>query len=820
MQSDDKEIGLRISKTQVNASPSHDNDHNSGGDMQGNSRKSHEERGNKPAGNMIHQSPPESQTMRPEEKSLDHGQLEEVKLGLPEQREEMKHEQYGENEHKGHELQEELKHDPDEMKRKQYDEMKYEQHGMEDEGTKHEEMKSGGMKHEGMEHDGHEAAGGKGHGNHHAHMLEDFKRRFIVSFVLTFPILLLSPMIQDFFNFELRVPGADYLTFLLSSVVYLYGGYPFLKGIKDELSEKSPGMMTLIAVAISVAYFYSSAVVFGLHGKVFFWELATLIDVMLIGHWLEMRSVMGASRALEELVKIMPSVAHLKKNGDVVDIAVDQIKVGDNVLIKPGEKVPVDGTVVEGTSSVNESMLTGESKPVTKKTGNDVIGGSINGEAAFVVRVEKTGKNTYLSQVVELVRAAQESKSKTQDLANRAAMYLTIIALTAGAITFILWLLFGQQLVFALERAVTVMVITCPHALGLAIPLVVAVSTSIAAKSGLLIRDRQAFERARNLQAIIFDKTGTLTEGRFGVTDIVSLSGEENETGEDVKDGNERILSLAASLEASSEHPIATGILESAKEKGVQIQSVEKFSSIPGKGVQGLVEGKKFLVVSPGYLEETELLSKIKRLKKSKRREKLSCSCLRKAEYLEPLHLLTLSGKSPGKLSRNLKAWELSVSCLQEIIVMLQPGYLRNWSLTTISQKSFLMRKLRRLRKVQAEYITGMVGDGVNDAPALAQADVGIAIGAGTDVAIETADIVLVKNDPRDVVDIIKLSKKTYSKMYQNLLWATWYNVFAIPLAAGILYGYGILLSPAMGAVFMSLSTVIVAINAKTLKMG
>ncbi|OEC96591.1 ATPase P [Methanosarcina sp. A14] len=681
-------------------------------------------------------------------------------------------------------------------------------------------MKHEGMKHEGMEHEGHEVAGGKGHGNHHAHMLEDFKRRFIVSFVLTFPILLLSPMIQDFFNFELRVPGADYLTFLLSSVVYLYGGYPFLKGIKDELSEKSPGMMTLIAIAISVAYFYSSAVVFGLHGKVFFWELATLIDVMLIGHWLEMRSVMGASRALEELVKIMPSVAHLKKNGDVVDIAVDQLKVGDNVLIKPGEKVPVDGTVVEETSSVNESMLTGESKPVTKKPGNDVIGGSINGEAAFVVRVEKTGKDTYLSQVVELVRAAQESKSKTQDLANRAAMYLTIIALTVGALTFILWLIFGQQLVFALERAVTVMVITCPHALGLAIPLVVAVSTSIAAKSGLLIRDRQAFERARNLQAIIFDKTGTLTEGRFGVTDIVSLSGEENETGENLKDSNERILSLAASLEASSEHPIATGILESAREKGVQTQAVEEFSSIPGKGVQGLVDGNKFLVVSPGYLEENGIALKNQKIEEIEAQGKTVVFLLEESKVLGAVALADIIRKESREAILKLKS--MGIKCL---MLTGDNRYVAAWVSKELELDDYFAEvlpheKAEKVKEVQAEYITGMVGDGVNDAPALAQADVGIAIGAGTDVAIETADIVLVKNDPRDVVDIIGLSKKTYSKMYQNLLWATWYNVFAIPLAAGILYGYGILLSPAIGAVFMSLSTVIVAINAKTLKMG
>ncbi len=428
----------------------------------------------------------------------------------------------------------------------------------------HEEIKNQvHEQHDEMKHEGHGPSGRKDHGDHHTHMLEDFKRRFLVSLILTISVLLLSPTIQGFFGFELHVPGADYLTFLLSSVVYFYGGYPFLKGIKDELAEKSPGMMTLIAVAISVAYFYSSAVVFGLSGGVFFWELVTLIDVMLLGHWLEMRSVMGASRALEELVKIMPSVAHLKKNGDVVDVGVDQLKIGDKVLVKPGEKVPVDGTVVEGTSSVNESMLTGESKPVTKKSGNEVIGGSINGEAAFVVKVEKTGKDTYLNQVVELVRTAQESKSKTQDLANRAAMYLTIIALSVGILTFILWIYFGQQLVFALERAVTVMVITCPHALGLAIPLVVAVSTSIAANSGILIRDRQAFERARNLQALIFDKTGTLTEGRFGDTDIISLLGEEGKNQVE----NEKILSLAASLEANSEHPIAAGILESAREK-------------------------------------------------------------------------------------------------------------------------------------------------------------------------------------------------------------------------------------------------------------
>ncbi|MGB9133226.1 MAG: copper-translocating P-type ATPase [Methanosarcina sp.] len=667
-----------------------------------------------------------------------------------------------------------------------------------------------------MKHERHESAGGKDHGNHHVHMLEDFRKRFIVSFILTFPVLILSPTIQDFFGFELHFPGADFITFLSSSVVYFYGGYPFLKGIKEELAAKSPGMMTLIAIAISVAYFYSSAVVFGLPGGVFFWELVTLIDVMLLGHWLEMRSVMGASRALEELVKIMPSVAHLKKDREIVDVGVDKLKVGDNVLIKPGEKVPVDGTVVEGTSRVNESMLTGESKPVTKKPGEEVIGGSINGTASFVVKVEKTGKDTYLNQVVELVRAAQESKSKTQDLANRAAMYLTIIALTVGTLTFLLWIFVGKELVFALERAVTVMVITCPHALGLAIPLVVAVSTSIAAKSGLLIRDRQAFERARNLQALIFDKTGTLTEGRFGVTDIVSLSGGETKSG----DKNDIILSLAASLESSSEHPIAAGILESAREKGVKTRSVEEFSSISGKGVEGFVEGKKFLVVSPGYLEEKGIFLKDKQIEEIKAQGKTVVFLLEGEKVLGALALADIIRKESREAILKLKG--MGIKCF---MLTGDNRYVAAWVARELGLEDYFAEvlpheKAEKVKEVQKQYITGMVGDGVNDAPALAQADVGIAIGAGTDVAIETADIVLVKNDPGDVLNIIGLSRRTYSKMYQNLLWATGYNVFAIPLAAGVLYGYGILLSPAMGAVLMSLSTVIVAINAKTLKMG
>lgn len=647
-------------------------------------------------------------------------------------------------------------------------------------------------------------------------MLADFKKRFFVSLILTFPILILSPAIQGYLGFEFIFPGSNFLLFLLSTAVYFYGGNPFLKGIKDELHEKNPGMMTLIAVAISVAYFYSSAVVFGLPGKFFFWELVTLIDVMLLGHWMEMRSVMGASRALEELVKILPSTAHLKKNGETVDVEVDRLKVGDKVLVKPGEKIPVDGTVAEGTSSVNEAMLTGESKPVEKKPGDEVIGGSINGEAAFVVEVEKTGKDTYLNQVVELVRGAQESKSKTQDLANRAALYLTIIALSVGAITLAAWLFFGQDFVFALERSVTVMVITCPHALGLAIPLVVAVSTSLAAKSGLLIRERQAFERARNLEAVVFDKTGTLTEGRFGVTDVLSFAGDGSSG---VNSGSDEILWLTAALEASSEHPIAQGILESAREKGLSIPAVEGFRSIPGKGVEGKVEGRLLRVVSPGYLKEAGIEVQVRGVEEIEGQGKTVVFLIENEKVLGALGLADLVRKESRDAISKLKS--MGIKCL---MLTGDNRFVAEWVAKELELDDYFAEvlpheKAKKIKEVQKQYITGMVGDGVNDAPALAQADVGIAIGAGTDVAVETADIVLVKNNPGDVVDIIGLSKRTYSKMFQNLIWATGYNVFAIPLAAGVLYGYGILLSPAVGAILMSLSTVIVSVNAASLKM-
>ncbi|HQJ62628.1 MAG TPA: heavy metal translocating P-type ATPase, partial [Methanothrix soehngenii] len=564
-------------------------------------------------------------------------------------------------------------------------------------------------------------------------------------------------------------------------------------------------MMTLIATAISAAYFYSSAVVFGLMGETFFWELATLIDIMLFGHWIEMRSILGASRALEELVKIMPSEAHLIKDGQTVEVKVESLKPGDRVLVKPGEKIPIDGTVIEGETSVNESMLTGESRPVRKRAGDDVIGGSINGEGSISVKVKKIGSETYLSQIIELVRQAQESKSRTQDLADNAARWLTIISLSVGAITFAAWLNFSKDSAFAIERAVTVMVISCPHALGLAVPLVVAVSTSLAAKSGLLIRDRSAFERARDIQAVVFDKTGTLTEGRFGVTDIIPLAG-LNET---------EVLRMAASLEANSEHPIAAGIAEGSKEMGIDLIPIQGFKSIPGKGIEGQIQGRSWMVASPGYLRENNIKLDDDRVNRLAEQGKTVVFLLEEDRLVGAVALADVIRKESREAIEELRS--MNINCM---MLTGDNRFVARWVAEDLGLDDFFAEvlpheKAQAIRNVQREYIVAMVGDGVNDAPALAQADVGIAIGAGTDVAVESADIVLVRNDPRDMANIIRLSKRTYSKMFQNLIWATGYNALAIPLAAGVLYGYDIILSPAIGAILMSASTVIVAINAR-----
>ncbi|OQA20788.1 MAG: Copper-exporting P-type ATPase B [Actinobacteria bacterium ADurb.Bin346] len=649
------------------------------------------------------------------------------------------------------------------------------------------------------------------HADHHKHMVSDYKKRFIVSTILTIPILLLSPIIQNFLKLEniLRFTGDSYVLFALSSAVFFYGGWPFLKGIYNELKAKQPGMMTLIALAIVVAYIYSSAVVFGLSGMVFFWELATLIDVMLLGHWIEMKSVAGASRALEELAKLMPSHAHrIKQEGKIEDVAIEELVTGDKILVKPGEKYPADGIIIEGQTSVDESMLTGESNPVSKASGVKVIGGSINGEGSVTVEVTNTGKKSFLSGVIQLVKETQSSKSRTQDIANRASFWLTIIAISAGVITLIVWLvIINKDFVFALERAVTVMVITCPHALGLAVPLVVAVSTAIAAKNGLLIRNRAAFERARNINAIIFDKTGTLTKGEFGVTDTVIFDKEIEK---------EELLEFAASIESKSEHPIAKAIARSTEKK----YEVKDFKAITGKGAEAEVNGKNIKVVSPGYLRENNIKFESTQIKDINPAGKTVVFVLIDGILKGAIALADIIREESKEAVKKLKEMNIKP--------MMLTGDNRDvarWVAEKIGIEEYFAEvlpqdKASKIKEVQSKgLIVAMTGDGVNDAPALAQADVGIAIGAGTDVAIETADIILVRSNPLDAVSILGLSRATYRKMLQNLGWATGYNIIAIPLAAGVLYSLGILLSPAVGAALMSLSTIIVAINARFLRV-
>jgi Cu2+-exporting ATPase len=661
------------------------------------------------------------------------------------------------------------------------------------------------------QHEGHGGHGKGDHRQHHAHMVADFRRRFWVSLALTIPVLALSPMIQVFLGLgqALRFTGDLYVLFALSSAIFFYGGYPFLKGLFDELKEAQPGMMTLIAVAVTVAYAYSSIVVFGLPGKIFFWELATLIDIMLLGHWIEMKSVMGASRALEELAELMPSDAHkVMPDGSTKDVSIEEIQQGDKVLIKPGEKIPVDGEVVEGESSVNEAMLTGESKPVEKGVGSKLIGGGINGEGSITAEVQKTGKDSFLSQVIALVEEAQQSKSRSQDLANRAALWLTIIALSCGAITLIVWLgIIRKDFAFSLERMVTVMVITCPHALGLAVPLVVAVSTALSAKNGLLIRDRGSFERGRNIQAMIFDKTGTLTKGQFGVTDTVILS-----DGMDEK----QLLTYAASVEANSEHPIAKGITASIEKP----PPVADFKSIPGKGAQGKVEGSIVKVVSPSFLQENNVTMEDERVENFNSQGKTVVFVMIDGKLKGAIALADIIRDESREAISKLKG--MGIQC---IMLTGDNKLVARWVSEEIGLDEYFAEilpkdKAEKVKEIQSRgLIVAMTGDGVNDAPALAQADVGIAVGAGTDVAVETADIVLVRSSPLDVMAVVDLARATYRKMVQNLAWATGYNAFAIPLAAGVLYTYGVLLSPAMGAILMSLSTVIVAINARFLKI-
>ena len=644
-------------------------------------------------------------------------------------------------------------------------------------------------------------------------MVADFRRRFWVTLLLTPFVLALSPMIQHALGLgeALAFPGDRYVLFALSTVAYLYGGWPFLVGVVSELRKRQPGMMTLIALAISAAYVFSVAVTFGFPGQEFYWELVTLIAIMLLGHWVEMRSVMGASRALEELVKLLPdSATRIDADGSLHDVPISELQPGDRVIVRPGAKVPVDGEITEGSSGFNEAMLTGESRPVTKGVGATAIGGAINGANAVTIRVTATGDATYLSQVIDLVKKAQQTRSRTQDIANRAAAWLTYIALAVGVGTLLVWwLVLDAPLNFAIERMVTVMVVACPHALGLAVPLVVAVSTSLSASNGLLIRDRAAFERARRLDAVVFDKTGTLTEGRFGVSDIVLLQeGDESQE-----------LAFAAAAESQSEHPIAHGIVAEAKRRDIAIPKARDVRNITGEGIVASVGDVRVRIVSPGHLARQgnaithERLGQLESAGKTvvvlerdgQARALFALADIVRPESREAIAELTRLGIRSVMLTGDARGVAESVS--KEL------GISEYFAEVLPDQKS------EKIQELQTRGLSvAMVGDGVNDAPALVQADLGVAIGAGTDVAVESADVVLVRSDPRDVGAILGLSRATYRKMVQNLIWATGYNTIAVPMAAGITFGTGFLMTPAIAAVFMSASTVIVAINAQLLR--
>lgn len=644
-------------------------------------------------------------------------------------------------------------------------------------------------------------------GHDHASMIDEFKKRFWISLVVSIPVILLSEMIQHWFGFNISFPGDRYVLGILASFIFFYGGWPFLKGLWDEVSTRSIGMMTLIGVAISVAWAYSTAIVLGLEGMDFYWEMATLIVIMLLGHWMEMKSINQASKSLELLVKMMPSEANVVKGDTIVKVMISEISHGDIVVVKPGEKIPVDGQVIEGETHIDESMLTGESKPVKKTKGEKVIGGSVNGNGAVRITVTSSGKDSYLNKVIKLVEDAQKEKSKTQHLANKAAKILTYVALIVGFITLFAWLMMGFEFVFALERMVTVMVISCPHALGLAVPLVVAISTSISASKGLLIRNRTAFENSRKITVVVFDKTGTLTKGSHSLTTIKSL--DQQYTDQD-------LLRLAASVEQHSEHYIAKGIITKAKEMNLQIPKAEKFTYLPGIGLEGVVEGKEIKVTGPNYLKD----------------KNIEAPAFGDEEGTSTLVYVIIDNKVVGYFSFEDQLREESF----ETIRILKEQGIENLLLTgdnervakkvseSLNMDGFIANvlpheKQKKIKELQQKgHFVAMTGDGINDAPALAQADVGIAIGSGTDVAAETADIILVNSNPKDIANLILFGKATYRKMAQNLAWATGYNLIAIPLAAGVLYYQGIVLNPAIGAVLMSLSTIIVAVNAQLLK--
>lgn len=654
-------------------------------------------------------------------------------------------------------------------------------------------------------------AGQHDHDKHAGHNPNIFKQKFWLTLLLTIPTLVFSHTVQQWFNVHIAFTGSEYIPAVFGTIIFFYGGLVFLKSAKAELAAKKPGMMTLISMAISVAFVYSLLVTFKVvSGMDFWWELATLVAIMLLGHWLEMASVENAQGALKELAKLLPDEAELVVDGgETKTVAVSDLKVGDILLVRPGAKVPVDGVVVKGSSEINEAMLTGESKAVKKTVASEVIGGTINTTGALTIKATKVGDDTALAGIMKLVDEAQTSKSKTQILADRAAFLLTIIAILAALATWITWWALGESAEFILERVVTVLVVACPHALGLAIPLVTAISTTLAAKNGLLIRQRAALEAARNIDVVLFDKTGTLTKGEQGVVAIVSSD-------------DARTLSLAAALEKESEHPIAKAIFQYARSQNVPEIHTTDFSALSGRGVEARVEGKAVYVGGPRLLEKLQLTptsSLSATVTEASEAGQTVVYVVEETVILGAIILADVIREESKEAVQSLQAAGKRVAILTGDSEGVAAWVAKQLGVTEYFAQVLPEHKAETVRKLQADGSrVAMVGDGVNDAPALTQADIGIAIGAGTDVAIESADIVLASSDPRGVAKIVVLSKKTYRKMLQNLAWATGYNALAIPLAAGVTSGVGFILSPAFGAVLMSLSTIVVAINAQFLR--
>ncbi len=652
------------------------------------------------------------------------------------------------------------------------------------------------------------------HDQHAGHSPGMFRDKFWLSLILTLPVVVWSGHIQELLGYQApRFPGSEWIGPVLATVVFLYGGLVFLRGAAGELKARLPGMMTLISLAIAVAFVFSWVVQVGLlDAQPLWWELATLVTIMLLGHWIEMRSISQAQGALKELAKLLPDTATRVTDGGEESVPVDQLKDGDVVLVRPGESVPVDGIVRKGTSTLDESMITGESRPVKRTEGDEVIAATINGQGALRVEVTGTGENTKLRGIMRLVADAQQSKSRAQHLADRAARALTWVAITSGVVTLVVWQLLGAPIDFSIVRVVTVLVIACPHALGLAVPLVVAISTTLGARNGLLVRDRRGLEEARSLDTVIFDKTGTLTLGEFRVVETTVADGTSEEES----------LRIAASVEADSEHPIARGIVRTAEEHGLDVPVAEGFRAITGKGVAASVDGTEYHMGGPALLESenADVPADLRRAAEvAAVRGQAAIYLVRGGDAVAVFAVADAIREESREAIRALHERGIQVAMLTGDAQAVADAVAGELGIDMVFAQVLPEDKASKVRELQAQgRKVAMVGDGVNDAPALATADVGIAIGAGTDVAVEAGHIVLVRSDPRDIPRIVALSRATYRKMVQNLWWAAGYNILAIPLAAGVLAGWGILLTPAVGAVLMSASTVIVAVNAQLLK--